>query len=101
MRDAPVSRTRRPVGAFRGGSVSFPCLASLALSRLNLPWLARYRAVAALTDIVYADRIIGFLLGLTAVGGYGYLRVLEDYRQASERLLVSVEELKGSTEQVR
>ncbi|POY75039.1 hypothetical protein BMF94_2015 [Rhodotorula taiwanensis] len=63
VQDAPVSRTRRPVGAFRGG-------------------------------------IIGFLLGLTAVGGYGYLRVLEDYRQASERLLVSVEELKGSTEQM-
>ena len=45
-------------------------------------------------------RIIGFLLGLTAVGGYGYLRVLDDYRQASEKLLTSVEELKISTEQV-
>ncbi|GAA5882171.1 hypothetical protein JCM3774_005453 [Rhodotorula dairenensis] len=61
--DAPVSRSRRPVGAFRGG-------------------------------------IIGFLLGLTAVGGYGYFRVLDDYRQASEKLLVSVEELKSSTEQM-
>ncbi|GAA5982685.1 hypothetical protein JCM10908_006744 [Rhodotorula pacifica] len=63
FQEAPVSRSRRPVGAFRGG-------------------------------------IIGFLLGLTAVGGYGYLRVLDDYRQASEKLLVSVEELKGSTEQM-
>ncbi|BGP58454.1 hypothetical protein JCM8202_005439 [Rhodotorula sphaerocarpa] len=61
--EQPVSRSRRPVGAFRGG-------------------------------------IIGFLLGLSAVGGYGYLRVLDDYRQASERLLVSVEELKSSTEQM-
>ncbi|KWU45203.1 hypothetical protein RHOSPDRAFT_16775 [Rhodotorula sp. JG-1b] len=63
VQEAPVSRSRRPVGAFRGG-------------------------------------IIGFLLGLTAVGGYGYLRVLDDYRQASEKLLTSVEELKISTEQM-
>ncbi|GAA5954321.1 hypothetical protein JCM8115_003372 [Rhodotorula mucilaginosa] len=63
VQEAPVARSRRPVGAFRGG-------------------------------------IIGFLLGLTAVGGYGYLRVLDDYRQASEKLLTSVEELKSSTEQM-
>lgn len=63
VQEPPVSRSRRPVGAFRGG-------------------------------------IIGFLLGLTAVGGYGYFRVLDDYRRASEKLLTSVEELKTSTEQM-
>lgn len=83
--EQPVSRSRRPVGAFRGGSVSpLPAPLGEALKLTRLP-----------------DRIIGFLLGLSAVGGYGYLRVLDDYRQASERLLVSVEELKSSTEQVR
>ncbi|GAA6039774.1 hypothetical protein JCM8097_004215 [Rhodosporidiobolus ruineniae] len=58
---APVSRVRRPVGAFRGG-------------------------------------IIGFLLGVSLVGGYGYFQLLDDYAKASRELLDSVEELKGSTE---
>ncbi|BGP20532.1 hypothetical protein JCM10213v2_008693 [Rhodosporidiobolus nylandii] len=60
---APVSRVRRPVGAFRGG-------------------------------------IIGFLLGVSLVGGYGYFQLLDDYAKASRELLGSVEELRGSTEQM-
>ncbi|GAA5905896.1 hypothetical protein JCM6882_009064 [Rhodosporidiobolus microsporus] len=60
---APVSRVRRPVGAFRGG-------------------------------------LIGFLLGITSVGSYGYFMLLDDYSKASGTLLESVEELKGSTEQM-
>ncbi|GAA5839750.1 hypothetical protein JCM9279_005157 [Rhodotorula babjevae] len=60
---APVSRVRKPVGAFRGG-------------------------------------LIGFLLGLTTVGGYGYFRLLDDYHSASVTLLASVDELKRSTEQM-
>ncbi|GAA5870921.1 hypothetical protein JCM8547_000033 [Rhodosporidiobolus lusitaniae] len=60
---APVSRVRRPVGAFRGG-------------------------------------IIGFLAGVTLVGSYGYFQLLDDYSRASRELLASVEELKGSTEQM-
>ncbi|GJN94104.1 hypothetical protein Rhopal_007178-T1 [Rhodotorula paludigena] len=44
--------------------------------------------------------LIGFLLGISAVGGYGYFRLLEDYQKASQTLLVSVDELKGSTEQM-
>ncbi|GAA5838489.1 hypothetical protein JCM11251_003407 [Rhodosporidiobolus azoricus] len=60
---APVSRVRRPVGAFRGG-------------------------------------LIGFLLGVTSVGSYGYFMLLDDYSKASGTLLDSVEELKGSTEQM-
>ncbi|BGP43783.1 hypothetical protein JCM10449v2_007840 [Rhodotorula kratochvilovae] len=43
---------------------------------------------------------IGFLLGLTTIGGYGYFRLLDDYQKASTTLLTSVEELKGSTEQM-
>lgn len=45
-------------------------------------------------------RLIGFLLGTTLVGGYGYFQLLDDYTQASSLLLLSVEELKTSTEQV-
>lgn len=48
-----------------------------------------------------ARRLIGFLLGTTLVGGYGYFQLLDDYSQASSLLLLSVEELKLSTEQVR
>ncbi|GAA6055689.1 hypothetical protein JCM3770_001022 [Rhodotorula araucariae] len=44
--------------------------------------------------------IIGFLLGLTTIGGYGYFRLLDDYQKASTTLLTSVEELKGSTAQM-
>lgn len=87
VQEPPVSRSRRPVGAFRGGSVPhLPPSLSLSPSR-------------QLTLALHS--IIGFLLGLTAVGGYGYFRVLDDYRRASEKLLTSVEELKTSTEQVR
>ncbi|GAA6017504.1 hypothetical protein JCM10207_008249 [Rhodosporidiobolus poonsookiae] len=60
---APVSRVRRPVGAFRGG-------------------------------------LIGFLLGISLTGGYGYFQLLDDYSKASSELLSSVEELRGSTEQM-
>ncbi|KPV73029.1 uncharacterized protein RHOBADRAFT_55271 [Rhodotorula graminis WP1] len=44
--------------------------------------------------------LIGFLLGLTTIGGYGYFRLLDDYHNASTTLLASVEELKGSTQQM-
>ncbi|ORY73595.1 hypothetical protein BCR35DRAFT_354043 [Leucosporidium creatinivorum] len=44
--------------------------------------------------------LIGFLLGTTLVGGYGYFQLLDDYSQASSLLLLSVEELKTSTEQM-
>jgi hypothetical protein len=51
--------------------------------------------------LVSLDRLIGFLLGTTLVGGYGYFQLLDDYTQASSLLLLSVEELKVSTEKVR
>ncbi|GAA5997674.1 uncharacterized protein JCM10292_001015 [Rhodotorula paludigena] len=59
-------------------------------------------AVARVRRPVGAFRggLIGFLLGISAVGGYGYFRLLEDYQKASQTLLVSVDELKGSTEQM-
>lgn len=44
--------------------------------------------------------IIGFLLGITLTGGYGYFNLWEDYRSASSLLLGSVEELKTSTQAV-
>ncbi|GAA5987762.1 hypothetical protein JCM11641_006522 [Rhodosporidiobolus odoratus] len=44
--------------------------------------------------------IIGFLLGTTLVGSYGYFQLLDDYSKASRELLGSVEELRGSTEQM-
>lgn len=37
---------------------------------------------------------------MTAVGGFGYLQLLDDYSRASSLLLASVEELKGTTNQV-
>ncbi|BGP35626.1 hypothetical protein JCM10296v2_007467 [Rhodotorula toruloides] len=44
--------------------------------------------------------LIGFLLGVSLVGGYGYFRLLDDYKQASSALLLSVDELKRSTTQM-
>ncbi|BGP27874.1 hypothetical protein Rt10032_c14g5217 [Rhodotorula toruloides] len=44
--------------------------------------------------------LIGFLLGVSMVGGYGYFRLLDDYKQASSALLLSVDELKQSTTQM-
>lgn len=46
-------------------------------------------------------RLIGLLLGMSLVGGFGYFELLDAYRDASERMLASVEELKLSTEAVR
>lgn len=45
-------------------------------------------------------RLIGFLTGMTVVGGWGYFELLDAYRDASERMLSSVEELKLSTQAV-
>ncbi|CEQ41075.1 SPOSA6832_02754, partial [Sporobolomyces salmonicolor] len=45
--------------------------------------------------------LIGFLLGLSAVGSYGYFMLLHDYGEASRTLLDSVAELKRSTDKVR
>ena len=44
---------------------------------------------------------IGFLLGMTAVGGFGYMQLLDDYSRASNLLLASVEELRKTTGQVK
>ncbi|GAA6059150.1 hypothetical protein JCM10212_003897 [Sporobolomyces blumeae] len=44
--------------------------------------------------------VIGFLLGLTTVGAYGYYALLGDYARASQQLIRSVDELKQSTEAV-
>ncbi|GAA5823718.1 hypothetical protein JCM5353_008567, partial [Sporobolomyces roseus] len=41
--------------------------------------------------------LIGFLLGLTAVGTYGYYLLLSDYSLASTKLLSSIEQLEFST----
>ncbi|KAI8459795.1 hypothetical protein BY996DRAFT_6409914 [Phakopsora pachyrhizi] len=41
--------------------------------------------------------ILGFLTGLTVTGGYAYLHLFEEYQNASNALLLSVEELKAST----
>ncbi|KAL8278288.1 hypothetical protein RQP46_009320 [Phenoliferia psychrophenolica] len=41
--------------------------------------------------------LIGLFLGASLVGGYGYFMLLDDYKAASKTLLLSVEELKGST----
>jgi hypothetical protein len=40
-------------------------------------------------------------MGLSMVGGYGYVSLLDDYKTASGLLLASVEELKSSTQTVR
>lgn len=52
-------------------------------------------------DFLPSRSLIGFLLGVSLVGGYGYFRLLDDYKQASSALLLSVDELKRSTTQVR
>ncbi|GAA5949483.1 hypothetical protein JCM21900_000235 [Sporobolomyces salmonicolor] len=44
--------------------------------------------------------LIGFLLGLSAVGSYGYFMLLHDYGEASRTLLDSVAELKRSTDKM-
>ncbi|GAA6013890.1 hypothetical protein JCM11491_000459 [Sporobolomyces phaffii] len=41
--------------------------------------------------------LIGFLLGLTALGGYGYYLLLGDYERASKQLVESVKNLELST----
>ncbi|KAM0748100.1 hypothetical protein T439DRAFT_73685 [Meredithblackwellia eburnea MCA 4105] len=58
--------------------------------------------VASLRRPVGAFRggLIGFLLGTSIVGAYGYFALLEDYAEASKTLLLSVEELKSSTSQL-
>lgn len=85
---APVARVRRPIGAFRGGQVY-----------LRDTWTRPF-VPCPLTRTRFL-RLIGFLLGVTAVGGFGYFQLLDDYTKASSLLLMSVEELKSSTEQVR
>ncbi|KAL1935066.1 hypothetical protein VTP01DRAFT_4206 [Rhizomucor pusillus] len=45
--------------------------------------------------------LVGFLLGVTLAGGAGYYYLLEEYSNASNSLLSSVEELQASTEKVR
>ncbi|KAI9268222.1 hypothetical protein BDA99DRAFT_505243 [Phascolomyces articulosus] len=44
---------------------------------------------------------VGFLLGVTLAGSVGYYYLLEEYNNASNSLLSSVQELQGSTEKVR
>ncbi|GAA5879941.1 hypothetical protein JCM1840_006938 [Sporobolomyces johnsonii] len=44
--------------------------------------------------------LIGFLLGISAVGSYGYFVLLHDYAEASRALLESVDELKGTTDKM-
>ncbi|GAA5964006.1 hypothetical protein JCM3765_007836 [Sporobolomyces pararoseus] len=41
--------------------------------------------------------LIGFLLGLTALGSYGYFLLLSDYEKASRQLVESVKNLESST----
>ncbi|GAA5912930.1 uncharacterized protein JCM6883_006261 [Sporobolomyces salmoneus] len=41
--------------------------------------------------------LIGFLLGLTTLGGYGYYLLLSDYEKASKQLVESVKNLESST----
>ncbi|GAA5843574.1 hypothetical protein JCM3766R1_002417 [Sporobolomyces carnicolor] len=41
--------------------------------------------------------LIGFLLGLTALGSYGYFLLLSDYEKASRQLVASVQNLESST----
>ncbi|WAR60217.1 hypothetical protein PtB15_9B154 [Puccinia triticina] len=41
--------------------------------------------------------ILGFLTGLTVTGSYAYLHLFEEYQNACNILLLSVEELKAST----
>ncbi|KNZ48806.1 uncharacterized protein VP01_53g4 [Puccinia sorghi] len=41
--------------------------------------------------------ILGFLTGLTVTGSYAYLHLFEEYQNACNVLLLSVEELKAST----
>ena len=45
--------------------------------------------------------IIGFLLGVTAAGSAGYYYLLGEYNNASEALMLSVQELQASTDKVR
>ncbi|KAI9314149.1 hypothetical protein BX666DRAFT_1970799 [Dichotomocladium elegans] len=44
---------------------------------------------------------VGFLLGVTVAGSVGYYYLLEEYNNASDSLLSSVQELQSSTEKVR
>lgn len=44
--------------------------------------------------------MIGFLLGVTAAGSAGYYYLLGEYNNASEALLISVQELQASTDKV-
>lgn len=44
--------------------------------------------------------VIGFLLGVTAAGSAGYYYLLGEYNNASEALLISVQELQASTDKV-
>ncbi|KAK9763182.1 hypothetical protein K7432_010388 [Basidiobolus ranarum] len=45
--------------------------------------------------------LMGFLFGLTCAGGVGYYYLLEEYQNASDMLLQSVEELQASTNKVK
>ncbi|KAI7896045.1 uncharacterized protein EV154DRAFT_476767 [Mucor mucedo] len=45
--------------------------------------------------------VIGFLLGVTAAGSAGYYYLLGEYNNASEALLISVQELQASTDKVK
>ncbi|KAI8976024.1 hypothetical protein BDB01DRAFT_805061 [Pilobolus umbonatus] len=44
---------------------------------------------------------IGFLLGVTAAGSAGYYYLLGEYSNASEALLISVQELQESTDKIK
>ncbi|GAA5937934.1 uncharacterized protein JCM15063_005417 [Sporobolomyces koalae] len=64
-----------------------------------LPEASSVRSQQSIQQPVGAFRggLIGFLLGLTAVGTYGYYSLLSDYSKASQQLLLSVQELQEST----
>ncbi|BGP11637.1 hypothetical protein JCM10049v2_007547 [Rhodotorula toruloides] len=76
-------------------SVKRPVLHEEPREEVQAPMARVRRPVGA-----FRGGLIGFLLGISLVGGYGYFRLLDDYKQASSALLLSVDELKRSTTQM-
>jgi hypothetical protein len=77
-----TSVQKKPLGAFRGGSVfTFP--------HSSIPTEA--------TEGTFPRRVVGFLLGFSLASSYAAYLLVDEYKQASAILQASVEELQATT----
>ncbi|KAI8355675.1 hypothetical protein BD560DRAFT_406918 [Blakeslea trispora] len=70
-------------------------------NRANLSSQARSYSTSAPKLTATRGGVIGFLLGVTAAGSAGYYYLLGEYNNASEALMLSVQELQASTDKVK